>query len=43
VWGGTKELERVRRWITEYDLALWDMSYILLDDKKLHKKIKKQE
>jgi hypothetical protein len=38
-----KELERVRRWITEYDLALWDMSYILLDDKKLHKKIKKKE
>jgi hypothetical protein len=38
-----KEIERVRRMITEYGISGWDMSYILLQDAKLHKKMKKKE
>lgn len=38
-----KELEKVRRMLTEYALSGWDMTYILLADHKLHKKIKKKE
>lgn len=37
------EIERVRRMLAEYSLSGWDMTYILLADKKLHKKIKKKE
>jgi hypothetical protein len=35
-----KELERVRRMITEYGLSGWDMTYILLRDRELHDKMK---
>lgn len=38
-----KELENVRRMLTEYTLSGWDMVYILLKDKKLHDKMKKKE
>lgn len=38
-----KEIEKVRRMLTEYGLSGWDMTYILLKDKDLHKKIKKRE
>lgn len=38
-----KELERVRRMLTEYGLSGWDMAYILQADKELHDKIKKKE
>lgn len=38
-----KEIEAVRRMLTEYGLAGWDMTYILLKDKKLHDKMKKKE
>lgn len=37
------EIKKVRRMLTEYGLSGWDMSYILLKDKRLHKKIKKLE
>lgn len=37
------EIEDVRRMLTEYGLSGWDMSYILLADKKIHGKIKKKE
>jgi hypothetical protein len=35
-----KEIERVRRMVTEYGLSGWDMSYILLRDRELHEKVK---
>jgi hypothetical protein len=35
-----KELERVRRMLTEYSMSGWDVSYILLRDKELHDKMK---
>jgi hypothetical protein len=38
-----KEIERVRRMITEYGLSGWDMSYILIKDRELHEKIKALE
>lgn len=38
-----KELEKVRRMLTEYGLSGWDMAYILQADKELHGKIKKKE
>lgn len=38
-----KELECVRRMLAEYGLSGFDMTYILLKDKKLHEKIKKTE
>lgn len=38
-----KELKRVRRMLTDYALAGWDMPYILEQDKKLHDKIRKRE
>jgi hypothetical protein len=38
-----KELERVRRMLTEYALSGWDMPYILIKDRELHNKIKELE
>lgn len=38
-----KELEKVRRMLTEYGLSGWDMTYILPADKALHDKIKEKE
>jgi hypothetical protein len=38
-----KEIERVRRMITEYSLSGWDMPYILERDKALHDKMKECE
>lgn len=38
-----KEIERVRRMLTEYGMSGWDMAYILLKDKELHNKIKDKE
>lgn len=35
-----KEVEKVRRMLTEYSLSGWDMPYILLKDKELHDRIK---
>jgi hypothetical protein len=35
-----KEIERVRRMLTEYSLSGWDMAYILIRDKELHEKVK---
>lgn len=41
--GVRKEIEKVCRWITEFSLTNWDMSYILIKDKELHDKIKEIE
>lgn len=38
-----KELEKVRRMLTEYGLSGWDMTYILQADKELHDRMKKKE
>lgn len=38
-----KELQKVRRMLTEYSLSGWDMTYILRADKELHDRIKKKE
>lgn len=38
-----KELEKVRRMLTEYGLSGWDMAYILPADKKLHDRMKRKE
>lgn len=38
-----KEIERVRRMLTEYAISGWDMTYILLKDRELHNKIKADE
>jgi hypothetical protein len=38
-----KEIERVRRMLTEYALSGWDMPYILERDKALHDKYKEKE
>lgn len=38
-----KEVEKVRRMLTEYGLSGWDMPYILLKDRELHDKIKEIE
>lgn len=38
-----KELEKVRRMLTEYGLSGWDMTYILPADKALHDKMKEKE
>lgn len=38
-----KEVEKVRRMLTEYGLSGWDMPYILLKDRELHEKIKALE
>lgn len=38
-----KELEKVRRMLTEYGFSGWDMAYILQADKDLHERIKKKE
>lgn len=38
-----KELEKVRRMLTEYSLSGWDMTYILPADKELHDKVKEKE
>lgn len=37
------EICKVRRMLTEYGLAGWDMTYILLKDKELHEKMKAKE
>lgn len=41
--GVRKEIEKVRRWLTEFELVNYDMSYILIKDKELHDKIKETE
>lgn len=38
-----KEVEKVRRMLTEYGLSGWDMTYILIKDLELHEKIKELE
>jgi hypothetical protein len=38
-----KEIERVRRMLTEYALSGWDMPYILIKDRELHEKVKALE
>lgn len=38
-----KEIEKVRRMLTEYSLSGWDMPYILLKDRELHNQIKEIE
>lgn len=38
-----KEIEKVRRMIQEYSMSGWDMSYILIKDKKLHDEMKEKE
>jgi hypothetical protein len=38
-----KEIERVRRMLTEYTLSGWDMPYILIKDRELHEKVKAWE
>lgn len=38
-----KELEKVRRMLTEYGLSGWDMTYILPADKELHDCMKRKE
>lgn len=38
-----KEIEKVRRMLTEYSLSGWDMPYILLKDRELHNRIKEKE
>lgn len=38
-----KEVEKVRRMLTEYGLSGWDMTYILLKDRDLHEKVKCME
>lgn len=38
-----KEIEKVRRMLTEYSLSGWDMPYILLKDRELHNIIKEKE
>lgn len=43
VKGVVKEIEKIRRWIDTFDKVEWDMSYILLMDKKLHDKCKDVE
>ena len=37
------EIRKVRRWLKEYELNKWDMTYLLMDDKKLHEKVKTLE
>lgn len=41
--GVVKEIEKIRRWIEAYSMVNWDMTYILLMDKKLHDKCKEKE
>lgn len=38
-----KEVEKVRRMLTEYGLSGWDMPYILIKDRELHERIKEKE
>ena len=38
-----KEIEKVRRMLTEYGLSGWDMPYILLKDRELHNYIREKE
>jgi hypothetical protein len=38
-----KEIEKARRWLTEYSISGWDMPYILERDKALHEKMKEKE
>jgi ferritin len=38
-----KEIEKIRRMLTEYSLSGWDVSYILLADRRLHEKMKEKE
>lgn len=38
-----KEIEKVRRMLTEYSLSGWDMPYILLKDRELHDCVKAKE
>lgn len=38
-----KEIEKVRRMLTEYSLSGWDMPYILIKDRELHNRIKEKE
>lgn len=38
-----KELEKVRRMLTEYGLSGWDMAYILPAGKELHDRMKRKE
>ena len=35
-----KEVEKVRRMLTEYGLSGWDMPYILIKDRELHERMK---
>lgn len=38
-----KEMKRVWRILTEYSLSVWDMSYILQDNKEFHDKKKREK
>jgi hypothetical protein len=38
-----KEIEKVRRMLTEYGLSGWDMTYILIKDRELHERMKGKE
>lgn len=38
-----KEVEKVRRMLTEYNLSGWDMPYILIKDRELHERMKQEE
>lgn len=38
-----KELEKVRRMLTEYSLSGWDLTYILPADKALYNRMKEKE
>ncbi len=38
-----KEIEKVRRMLTEYGLSGWDMPYILIKDRELHERMKEKE
>lgn len=38
-----KEVEKVRRMLTEYGLSGWDMPYILIRDRELHERMKSVE
>lgn len=41
--GVRKEIEKIRRMLKEYEMAGWDMVYLLEADKRLHDKVKKLE
>lgn len=41
--GVRKEIEKVRRWLQDYELVKGDMAYIRMKDNELHEKVKKLE